>query len=264
MNRTLTLAFTLFSTFGIGMSYGQSIVVPVYTYSAAHFADGQGFTSDIILTNLDSGPHCFSVRFVGNSGYYVAVPLVDYGAVTAARVCLAGLGSQTLKTTGGSSPVLEGWVWLGCDVSVASCTNTGTGAAVTGSVVFRWSRPGLPDFEAAVPFDATASSHLAVPYDNTNGYFSGMAITNPFAGAYTTVTLIFHAENGATIFTATLNMAPAQHMSFVLPSAFPQLAGTRGVMEAVSSSGTEIGLVALRFTPAGPFTTLFPVTSTSW
>jgi len=237
-----------------------STVWPYTTYTAAHLADGQGWTSDIILMSLGSTPQCFSVQIYGNTGAPLAVPLVSYGTQSSVRICLQPLGSATLKSTGASSPLIEGWVLLGCDPMLSFCFG-GPGAPIAGSIVFRRSTPGQPDFEAAVPFDDNSVSHVALPFDNTNGFLTGLALTNP-QKSQTVVTFVLHAEDGTQLFVTAFSLGPRQHMSFVLPTTYPQTAGTRGVLEITSTSG--VGVLGLRFNPTGPFTTLFPVTNGLW
>jgi hypothetical protein len=207
--------------------------------------------------NLDPTPQCFSIQFFGNDGAAVSLPLVDYGTQSSVRLCLQPFGSVTLKTAGNSSPPVEGWARLVGDPNVSF----GLLGTIAGSVVFRFSTPGRPDFEAAVPFDDNSASHLALPFDNTNAFMTGMALTNPQSyGAI--VTFIFHAENGSQLFITALSLGPGQHRSFLVSTTYPQVANQRGVLEISSTAG--LGVLALRANPTGPFTTVFPVTSGLW
>ena len=228
------------------------------TYTATHLVDGTGWSSEVTLMNLDSTQQCFSLNFFGNNGSPLSMPLVDYGTQSSVRLCLQALGSVTLKTAGTSSPLVEGWARLACDSTLLFCVYS---SHIAGSVIFRRSIPGQPDFEAVVPFDDNSSSHLALPFDNTNGFLTGLALTNP-TNSQAVVTFIFHAEDGTQIFVVAFSLSAGQHMSFVVPWEYPQVASRRGVLEITSTAG--IGVLALRVNPTGAITTMFPVTSGSW
>ena len=229
------------------------------TYAATHFADGQGWTSTVNLIDLDSTQQCLSVQFFGNTGAAVPVPLVGYGsAQSSVRVCLAGLGSISLQSAGTSSPLVEGWARLACDPQESFCFGIGH---IAGSIVFRNSTPGQPDLAAAVPFDDDSASHVALPFDNTNGSPTGLALTNPQT-SQNVVTLIFHGQDGAQLYITAFSLASGQHTSYLVATAYPSVAGQRGVLEITSTAG--LGVLALQVNPSGSFTTIFPVTSGAW
>jgi hypothetical protein len=94
---------------------------------------------------------------------------------------------------------------------------------------------------------------VLVPFDNSSGFVTSMAIANSDSSSQT-IAVAFRTTTGTLIQTS-LPAIPAQgHAAFGLPQQFPLLAGQAGLAEFYSNSGS-FALLALRFNPAGGFTT---------
>jgi hypothetical protein len=107
-----------------------------------------------------------------------------------------------------------------------------------------------------------------VPFDNTNGLVTSIAVVNPM-GSTETISVSFQTESG-TITTGKLADIPSNgHMAFVLPTQFPALAGQRGLAEFYTSSAGAyinsggISLIALRANSSLAFTSapVYPFSS---
>jgi len=89
-----------------------------------------------------------------------------------------------------------------------------------------------------------------MPFDNTSGLVTAMAVVNPNAAAET-ISVNFRTSAGVT--TGSLGSVPAMgQLAFVLPSQFTDLSDEAGLAEFYST-GT-FSIIALRANPSGGFT----------
>ena len=63
-------------------------------------------------------------------------------------------------------------------------------------------------------------------------------------------------QNGQTLAGGTITLAGQGHQSFVLTDLFPAAAGQYGTVEFDPSLGAQIGVVGIRSTSAGAFTSV--------
>jgi len=112
--------------------------------------------------------------------------------------------------------------------------------------IFRLASPGKPDLEASVS-GTQSGGNVFLPFDNTLGYVTGVAISNANLTQPVTITAVFTSDTG-TQSLATITLPPHGHAAFVLPAAYPATAATRGSMRFLPSS-PDIAVVGLRFSP---------------
>ena len=126
--------------------------------------------------------------------------------------------------------------------------------AATGVVcyaIYTYRSAGHQDQDATAPGVASANRFL-VPFDNTSGLVTGVAVVNPTA-ASESVSVSFQTDTG-TISTASLPNVPAQgQMAFTLPTQFPGTSGERGLAEFYTATGS-LSMIALRANPTQAFT----------
>lgn len=113
-----------------------------------------------------------------------------------------------------------------------------------------------PTQEAAVTLTSSVS-RFYLPFDNTQGFVTSMAMINTNSAGATAVTATMRDEFGALIGTEVLALPARGHTAFALPTRFPILANRRGVVEFTATTPSITGL-GLRFAPTGAFTS-FPV-----
>ena len=99
---------------------------------------------------------------------------------------------------------------------------------------------------------AAASSRILVPYDDSSGSFTGIAIANPTATDQS-VTVGFRTTTGGVAVGAPFTVPAFGHMSFILSQQFPVIAGHEGLAEFYSATG-NLSMIALRFNPTLAFT----------
>ena len=212
----------------------QSLTIP-------HVVDGGGWQSTIVLTNTTPNAASVNMTFhretTGGNTEAWTPPFQE--VVSTSGMSLAGGSSLFLHTVGTASTLSQGWGELNAD------------QGVIGYVVFTIRVPGHQDQDGTAPIGAS-TNHLLVPYDDSNGFVTGIAVVNPTSSAES-IQVAFRTTTGG-VATATLPSVPAGgHMSFVLSQQFPIIQGHEGLAEFTSSTGT-FSMIALRVNPTSSFT----------
>jgi hypothetical protein len=205
----------------------------------AHVVDGGGFVTQFVIMNLDTSQVSFKFRFWGDSGNALSLPLLNATAGDLAGTLAPG--ATVFARTSGNSALLQGWA------EVASTGRIGVLA------IFRLASPGKPDLEASVS-GTQSGGNVFLPFDNTLGYVTGVAISNANPTQTVTITAVFTSDTG-TQSLAAITLPPHGHAAFVLPTAYPATAATRGSMRFLPSS-PDIAVVGLRFSPNNSFASL--------
>ena len=207
-------------------------------------ADGGNFITEFAIVNLDAAPVSYQFRFWGDDGSPLNLPIQDGVPGTLAGTLSPG-AIAFAQTTGASAPAtaaaLQGWA------EAAATGRIGVAA------IFKRSVPGASDSEATVRA-ATSSGAISLPFDNAQGYATGLAVANSNPLQAITVTAVFEFENGGS-YPTSFALQPHAHTTFVLPVAFSATAGLRGVVHLTSFS-PDISAVGLRFSPNNSFTSL--------
>ena len=153
-------------------------------------------------------------------------------------------GSLTLITRGLDPAASQGWAELA------------TTKKIGGLAVFRQSVPGRPDQEAGVAI-ATSVNRFVLPFDNTQGFVTSMALVNTNGAQAVLVSVAARDETGVQIATDSLRLGPRGHAAIALQDRFPSLANRRLVVE-FSTTNADLSGLGLRFNPSGAFTS-FPI-----
>jgi hypothetical protein len=220
-----------------------SLVLPLSAQSLTipHVVDGAGWQSTIVLTNMSSNPASATLIFHKETTGGNTQPwnLLFKETTSTAGLSMAGGSSLFLHTAGTASDLSQGWGELNAD------------AGVTGYVVFTIRVPGHQDQDGTAPVAASAN-RLLVPYDDSNGFVTGIAVVNP-TGTPQDISVGFRTTTGG-VATAMLPTVPAGgHMSFVLSQQFPVIQGHEGLAEFYSATG-NFSMIALRVNPTSSFT----------
>jgi len=145
------------------------------------------------------------------------------------------------ETPGTSASLLQGWA------EVASTGRLGV------TTIFRSVIPGRPDSEGTVT-GVSSGSRITLPFDNTQGFVTGVAVANTNPSQSLTISLTFQFDDGSEI-SGSLFLTAHAHTAFVLPTRFSSTAGARGSILFTASS-PDVTVVGLRFNPNGSFTSL--------
>jgi hypothetical protein len=215
-------------------------ITPTASQCIAQIADGGSWKTIFQVVNLDQAPVTFSFQFWDDNGNLLQLPLLNGTAGTFAGTLAVG-GTAFAETPGIAGALTQGW---------ARVTSNGRIGVLT---IFRQRVSGRPDSEGTVT-GMQAGSRVVLPFDNTNGYATGVAVANTNASQMLSISLTFQAESGATS-TGTLLLSPLAHTAYVLTSNYPALAGVRGSITFTATT-PDISVVGLRFSPTNSFTSL--------
>ncbi|MBS1824851.1 MAG: hypothetical protein JST93_05995 [Acidobacteria bacterium] len=209
----------------------------------SQIADGAGWKTTITLVNLDTVPATFTLSFYASDGTILRLPIEgETGRLEAITRVIPVGGSRTIITAGTDTALSQGWAEL-------SSTQQ-----VSGLGVFRQRVTGRPDQEAGVSV-TTSTSRFVLPFDNTQGFVSSMALVNTNASLSRAVNATPREEAGNTLLGDSVNLPSRGHTAFEMAQRFPSMAGRRGSAEFVSA-GADFTALGLRFNPGGAFTSL--------
>ncbi|MEP6715476.1 MAG: choice-of-anchor D domain-containing protein, partial [Terriglobia bacterium] len=221
--------------------------LPTFTnqYILSQVADGGGWRTTLNLINPSTAPVTYQMNLIDHSG-----------------------GALPIETGPGTASQFSGTIAPGASVTYTSSGNRGSqdGLAnvastqpLVASGVFSFSAAGGPTFEAAVPALAAKSQTLLLPFDNTNGKSTGLALANNGSSA-ATIAFVYRPESGSAAALGAQTLAASSKTAFVLTDKYPQLQNARGTltMDAGSPALTALGIRGL---PTGAFTSLpvYPV-----
>jgi hypothetical protein len=212
----------------------------------SQMVDGGAWKTTIILVNTDTQPVNFTLRFWDETGVAQSLPLGHDGLQAQLIGTIPSRGSRTIQTDGLSDSLTVVWAEL-------ISTNS-----IGGFAVFRQRVDGRPDQEAAVPL-ASSLGRFVLPFDNTQGFVTSMALVNTNLSQSANAAAAFRGEDGGAIVQAPINLAARGHTAFALPDVIPNISNRRGVAE-FSSANPDLTALGLRFSIGGAFTS-FPVLS---
>jgi len=223
----------------------------------AQVVDGGTWQTSFIISNLDTVTRHCEVRFFRDDGSDMLLPIFSddlHGDILSGVSLTINAGGTAFFETEGTDPVLvQGWALLVKDNS---------SDPIGGMAVFRQRRPGFPDAEAVVPVVSQFDGHFVLIFDNTSGFVTGMAIANPSSRNIVANADILD-EFGNLIRSETLHLNSYAHQAFSVADEWPETANRRGSIE-FQTSGFGIGVLGLRFSPYGSFTSFNILTNFSW
>jgi len=228
---------------------------------ASQIAFGGNWETSVVVQNPGNSNELGMVSFFDESGNPLVFPSRESGSQSSFYFTLAPYSSMTLSSPSpNSSSTVVGWAQLE-DFAAGN---------MQAFAVFR--QTGSVAYEATVPFEdpffKDPDKGLTIPFDNTNGFATGVALVNS-APSTADQSAVFNSwyiwltdatgnllVNGGYLF-----LSPGQHVSFSLTDRYPETRGSKGLIRispiyySTGGFGTFMGL-GLRFNPSGPFTTL--------
>lgn len=236
--RTVAVTFTISSTPVAGRQLLSQI------------ADGAGWKTTIILVNLDTQPAPFTLKFYTGTGLALRLPIEgSVGRLESLEGIIPVGGSRTIQTASTDAALSQGWAELSSP------------SRISGLGVFRQRAEGRPDQEAGVSATVPAT-RFVLPFDNTQGFVSSMALVNTNANESRATTVTPRDEAGTALPGTAINLPPLGHNAFAMSEQFSSVTGRRGAAE-FSSTAPDFSALGLRFNPSGAFTSLpaLPITS---
>ncbi|HEY7388694.1 MAG TPA: hypothetical protein VH640_09300 [Bryobacteraceae bacterium] len=211
----------------------QVLIVPQIT-------DGGGWQTTVVFTNMNTSAVSVSMSFYVETGGGNTSPwnLAFLETSSTSSISLPGSSTLYLHTPGTAGTTSVGWGQLTAP------------SGVVAYAIFTQRVTGRQDQDGTAPAVAGASGVL-VPFDNSSGAVTAIAIANP-TNSSETIQVGFRAANG-TVTQSSISIPAQGHTSFSLPSQFPTVAGQSGLAEFYDSGGS-FSLIALRFNVTDSFT----------
>lgn len=219
----------------------------------SHIVSGGGWKTIITLVNTGLAPISVTLQFRNDRGVPLDLPLALEEDIfftervgSQLTVSLAPYATGVVESEGpANSPTLLGWA----DLTVPNPVT------LTGSVRFRHMDEDGSVSESSLAIGTASLPGLIMPFDNSDGYTTGVSFVNPNS-AFTTVKVIVRDFLGILLDTRLYGVAANGHVVFDLGSDFVQAAHNRGFIEFQTLDRIPITGIGLRFAPSGHFTTL--------
>lgn len=216
------------------------------------FASGGGWESTIMIINVFEANIGYRLSFRGINGQALQVTFRTLdGRVTSSDRIERQLGDDSSATFVllDVGAIQTGWAALEYDGE----------SRIAGMLTFRQRVIGRPDFESSVTLTRDDEPRVYMPFDNTLGYATTLAITNPSASDNSSLQLRFWDASGREILTREIQLSAGSTTAFSLQERYPELIGRSGQLR-IAGSGSRLATIALRFNPSGAFSTV-PVVS---
>jgi len=213
-------------------------------------ADGEYWKTTIILTNLEDHPVAWTLKFYGDDGKPKEFTLSGMGKASVFAGALAKDGSVTLSTPGGTGTLSQGWA------EIASTSGDDIGAMV---IFGTTGVPNRPDFEATVPAVYSIDDDVVIPFDNTNGYVTSLALLNPGTYSDSVFNIRILDNAGVELQTERLTLKAGNKVAFASTDRWQNSRGRSGTIAIKGDTLVWASSLALRFHPGGAFTTVFPM-----
>ena len=115
---------------------------------------------------------------------------------------------------------------------------------------------GNANQEAEIPLENRNAGGYVVPFDNTNGSSTGVALANISPQAVNSAITI-RDDTGAVLLQDTITLPAMGHTSFNLTDRYaPTTARRRGTLECRTPAPGQISVLGLRFNATGAFSTI--------
>jgi hypothetical protein len=213
----------------LALSFGsaQTLTIP-------QVADGGGWQTTLVLTNTGASATTASLSFfqsvAGGATVSWTPPFLETSSLQ--NMSLPAAGVVFLHTPGTAGATSEGWAKLQAN------------AAVVAYAIFTWTNPGQLTQYGTAPA-AAGTSRALMPFDNTNGLVTSMALVNT-TSASETISAGMQPASGQASQLPAITLPANGYMAFTLPQQFPTTAGQHGLLEFYSATG-DFSLVALLF-----------------
>ena len=230
---TVSQAFSI--TVGSSLTFNSAFRIP-------QIVDGAGWVTRISIINTDVVPVNYTFHFWGDNGAAMPFPIVNQAPGVLSGTLAPG-ASFFAQSAGTSTTLMQGWAEIA------------TSGKIGLTSIFQFSIGSPRDSQGSSIASFSGNSFL-MPFDNTQGNVTAVAIANTNATQPLTVTLNYVTDGGAQSTTSTV-LPPHTHQAFVVTdkNQNPAVAGLRGTIQ-FSAPTPDIAVMGLEFTPAGAFTSL--------
>jgi hypothetical protein len=226
-----TQTFSL--TVGSSQSFTSALRVP-------QIVDGEGWNVRFAIINTDQVPVTFTFQFWGQDGNPLPFPILN-GTPGVLTGTLTPGASFFAQSPGTSSTLQQGWA------EIASSGRIGVTA------IYQFN-DGSPRDSVGTEIATLSGNSILMPFDNTQGNSTAIAIANTNSTQAITVSMLFETDGGAQS-TSSVVLQPHTQQTFVTPTLNSAVAGLRGSIK-FTAPAADIAVVGLEFTSTGQFSSL--------
>ncbi len=226
-----TQTFSL--TIGSTQSFTSALRVP-------QILDGAGWSVRFAVINTDQVPVTFTFQFWGQDGTPLPFPILN-GTPGVLTGTLAPGASFFAQSPGTSATLQQGWA------EIASSGQIGVTA------IYQFNDGSVRDSTGS-EIAALSSNSILMPFDNTQGDVTAVALANTNSTQSLTVSMLFQTDGGAQS-VSSLVLPPHTQQTFVTPTLNPAVAGFHGSIKFTAPTA-DIAVVGLEFTSTGQFTSV--------
>ena len=220
------------------------------TGGLCHIAAGGAWVTEIALINTSITPAPVTVMFRGDDGQLLTLPVT-----TTQRGSSEFTNESSVTATINPNSTVILMIGSQLPATVTGWADLQSVGPVNGFVIFRQTPSNGMASEGTVLLQSQFPNAVTLPYDNTAGFVTGVAIAN-MSGLSAYITATAWDENGNRLAAAVFNISANGHVSFTLPSQIGLSGGKRGLVRFQSSSADGIAVLGLRFSPYGTFTSV--------
>jgi len=243
-----------------GQPIGRLTTAGVYSYSGgstqsragvmSHVASGRGWKSSMYVLNPSATPVNITVNFWADDGSALTLPVTltttggsqVYGGQASLNAAIGPYATVLIDSGSQDKTAVSGWA------EVLSS------APIQGYGVFHYTSLKGIQSEGTMPLDTTFESSFLLPYDNVDGFQTGLALANLNASAPAMIAATIWDEYGSQLAVQTINLPVGGHTSSMLSDLLPATTVNRGAIQFRSISGGNITGLGLRVDPLGGIT----------
>ncbi len=227
--------FLLSLLIAVSFAQAQTQIMP-------QIADGASWQTTLVLTNTTASATSATVSFFqeigGGATQSWTPPFIEVNSTQ--NLALSAGGTLFLHTPGTAAALTIGWGQLQPN------------PAVVAYAIYTLRVPTRQD-QNVTSTAAPGATRYLVPFDNTKGFLTSIAIANP-TNAAESISVGIQTSSGASSLPSPIPLPALGHTAFVLPTKFAATSGQSGLMEFSSASGS-FSVLALRTNPTGAFAT---------
>ena len=212
--------------------------------------DGNGWTTMIVLTNLDNHTISVHVQFTANDGTLLSFPVNGIGDASDVYVTIPSGGNYSIVTSGFAAQRTSGYAY----VTAQNGTDLFGGYGVA-----RNQTTGLPDIEFTIPFTPLDENVFTLSFDNTAG-FSTYAVLINSSSNNASINVSVQDSQGNVLVTDQISLSPFARYVFNLGDVYPVVNGLVGNVYFSASGAQLVAGSGLRQGPYQSFT-LIPTLS---
>jgi len=219
---------------GTGQLQSPGSVLPQFVFGS------NTWYSALYFTNSNTISVSFTVNFTDDNGMPLTVPSLGGSSVA---VTIAPNGTAVLEAPS-TGTFGEGYATVTLP------------AGVSGNGIFQQTVAGRPNQQAVVPLASMSSPASKIPFDETGGAVTAVALANP-TNAPINVTITVWDTSGNVIGTSTVGVSAYNKTSTTLDTlpGLSGMVGKQGSAQFVASTGS-VAVLGLRFIAGGAFTSV--------